>query len=157
VISAAKDSKCWSAFNRDLGTGASRVTIRGESVMLHIEGFVIPVPTGNKQKYRDSCARMSAIFREYGATRFVQAWGVDLPDGSTTDFKRAVKATGDETVVLSWIIWPDKATCDEANRKMRTDERMQPSADMPFDMRRMIIGGFEPLFDSEERDDPTAR
>jgi uncharacterized protein YbaA (DUF1428 family) len=50
-----------------------------------------------------------------------------------------------------------KATCDEANRKMRTDERMQPSADMPFDMRRMIIGGFEPLFDSEERDDPTAR
>jgi uncharacterized protein YbaA (DUF1428 family) len=76
--------------------------------MLHIEGFVIPVPTGNKQKYRDSCARMSAIFREYGATRFVQAWGVDLPDGSTTDFKRAVKATGDETVVLSWIVWPTR-------------------------------------------------
>jgi len=117
--------------------------------MSYIQGAVIPVPTGNKQKYRESCARMAAIFQEYGATRVVDAWGVDIPDGTTTDFKRAVKATGDETVVFSWIVWPDKATCDAAGGKMRSDPRMQPSAEVPFDMKRMIYGGFEPLFDSE--------
>jgi uncharacterized protein YbaA (DUF1428 family) len=29
------------------------------------------------------------------------------------------------------------------------DERMKPEADMPFDMQRMIFGGFEIVVDSK--------
>jgi uncharacterized protein YbaA (DUF1428 family) len=116
--------------------------------MSYIQGFVVPVPIGNKQKYRDACEKVAVIFKEYGAKRIVEAWGVDVPDGTTTDFKRAVKATPEETVVFSWIVWPDRATCDAASAKMRDDERMKPMGDMPFDMKRLIYGGFEPIFET---------
>jgi len=117
--------------------------------MSYVQGFVIPVPTAKKAAFRESAAKVAKIFLEYGAERVIETWGVDVPDGKTTDFKRAVKATADETVVFSWMIWPDKATCDAAGAKMQSDPRMQPTGDVPFDMHRMIYGGFEPLYDSD--------
>jgi uncharacterized protein YbaA (DUF1428 family) len=116
--------------------------------MSYIMGFVVPVPTANKDKYREMAAKAAPIFKEYGATHHVEAWGEDIPDGKLTDFKMAVKARLDETVVFSWIVWPDKATCDAAEKKIMTDERMK-GAEKPFDGRRMIVGGFSPLFETE--------
>jgi len=115
--------------------------------MSYIMGFVVPVPTANKDKYREMAAKAAPIFKEYGATHLVEAWGEDIPDGKLTDFKMAVKARPDETVVFSWIVWPDKATCDAAEKKIMTDERMMGS-EMPFDPRRMIVGGFSTLLDT---------
>ena len=114
--------------------------------MSYIMGFVVPVPTANKDKYREMAARAAPIFKEYGATHHVEAWAEDIRDGKLTDFKMAVKAKPDETVVFSWIVWPDKATCDAAEKKIMTDERMK-GAEMPFDGRRMIVGGFSTLFE----------
>jgi uncharacterized protein YbaA (DUF1428 family) len=72
-----------------------------------------------------------------------------VPDGKLTDMKKAVQAKGDETVVSSWVEWPDKATADAADRKMREDPAMaELGKDMPFDGKRMIYGGFAPLYDS---------
>ena len=65
-----------------------------------------------------------------------------------TDFKGAVKAEAGENVVFSWIEYPSKEVRDEANRKIMADPRMKPEEEMPFDGKRMIFGGFEPLFDS---------
>lgn len=75
----------------------------------------------------------------------------DVPRGKVTDLHRAVDATGDEVVVFSWIEWPDKATCDAAWQKMQQDGAMQDMPEMPFDGRRMVYGGFEPVFDSSAR------
>ena len=116
--------------------------------MSYIMGFVVPVPTADKDKYREMAAKAAPIFKEYGATHHVEAWGEDIRDGKLTDFKMAVKAKPDETVVFSWIVWPDKATCDAAEKKIMTDERMMGS-EVPFDGRRMIVGGFSTLFDTE--------
>jgi uncharacterized protein YbaA (DUF1428 family) len=91
--------------------------------------------------------KMSSIFAEYGATRSVECWGDDLMDGKVTDFKRAVQATGDETVVFSWDAWPDKAAYDAAMKKLMADDRMKPDGTMPFDGRRLIYGAFETCFD----------
>ena len=78
-----------------------------------------------------------------GATAFGVGWGDDVPHGKQTDFFRAVDATADETVVLCWMVWPDKATRDAAYRKMM---ELDPDiSGMPFDGKRMIWGGFEPL------------
>jgi uncharacterized protein YbaA (DUF1428 family) len=117
--------------------------------MSYIQGFVIPVPVAKKNAYRDMAAKAAPIFMEYGAERVVECWGDALPDGKFTDFRKAVKAEDGENVVFSWIVWPSKAVHDEAGEKMMRDKRMQPDQPMPFDGKRMIYGGFEPIFDTE--------
>ena len=118
--------------------------------MSYIDGFVIPVPAGKKEAYREMAAKAVAVFKEHGATRVVECWGDDVPDGKVTDFRRAVKAESGETVVFSWIVWPSKAVRDEGSRKVMADPRMKMGPDMPFDGRRLIYGGFELLLDSGE-------
>jgi uncharacterized protein YbaA (DUF1428 family) len=116
--------------------------------MTYVQGFVVAVPAANKEVYRKHAADAAPIFREFGATRIVETWGDDVPDGKLTDFKGAVKATGDEVVVFSWLEFPDKATAEAANTKMMSDPRMKDmGSSMPFDGKRMIYGGFAALAD----------
>ena len=115
--------------------------------MAYIDGFVMAVPTANKQKFLDYVREFDPIFLEFGATRVLECWGDDVPHGKQTDFYRSVEARDDETVLFSWIEWPDKATRDAGMKKMMDDPRMDPSnAPMPLDGKRMIYGGFDPLF-----------
>ena len=118
--------------------------------MSYIDGFVIAVPTANKQKFIEHAGRIDTIFTDLGATRVVECWADDVPEGKITDFGKAVQATADESVVFSWIEWPDKETRDAAMKKMMsedfTDERMDMEKNpMPFDGKRLIFGGFEPV------------
>jgi uncharacterized protein YbaA (DUF1428 family) len=116
--------------------------------MSYLQGFVVPVPTANKEKYLEMAAKAAPIFKEYGAVHHVEAWGDEVRDGKHTDFKKAVQATPDETVVFSWVSWPDKETCKAAEKKIMSDDRMKAFG-MPFDGSRMIFGGFEVLFNSD--------
>jgi uncharacterized protein YbaA (DUF1428 family) len=120
-------------------TGAARATG-------YVDGSLLAVPTANKDAYRDLTTRQAAILMEYGATRVVDAWGEDVPDGKVTDFKGAVKATADETVVFSWIEWPSKDVRDQAWGKVFADPRMH--ADTPYDAQRWVHGGFAPILDA---------
>ena len=111
--------------------------------MSYIDGFVIAAPTAKRQEVIDYAARFDPIFLELGALRVVEAWGDDVPAGKVTDFQRAVLAKDDETVMFSWIEWPDKATRDAGMKKMMEYPRMEAANPMPFDGKRMIFGGFE--------------
>jgi len=118
--------------------------------MSYIDGFVIAVPTAGKQAFIDHAQRADRLFMEHGATRIVEGWGVDVPQGKVTDFAAAVAATDDETVAFSWIEWPDKAARDRVMKRMdelvRDDPRWDPAQHpMPFDGQRMIYGGFQPI------------
>lgn len=116
--------------------------------MTYVEGFVVAVPTANKEAYRKHAAEAAPLFKEFGVARMVEAWGDDVPDGKVNDLKGAVQAKADETVVFSWFEYPDKATRDAANEKMMSDPRMQSMGEaMPFDAKRMIVGGFEAILD----------
>ena len=115
----------------------------------YADGYVVPVPTGNKEAYRTMAAKAADVFKEYGATRVVEAWGDDVPDGKVTDYKGAVKAKDDETVVFSFVEWPSKEVRDAGWKAVMEDERMKPDKDnMPFDGQRMIYGGFQPILDT---------
>ena len=120
--------------------------------MSYIDGFVLAVPKANRQKFIDHADMADGIFIEMGALRVLECWADDVPDGKQTDFRMAVKAKQDEDVVFSWIEWPDKATRDAAMARMMSpdfkDERMDPEKNpMPFDGKRMIFGGFNPVID----------
>jgi uncharacterized protein YbaA (DUF1428 family) len=114
--------------------------------MSYVQGFVLPVPADKKEAYRQAAADFSSIAKEFGATRQVEAWGDDVPDGKLTDFKGAVKAKPDEIVVFSWLEFPSKEVADAAQQKIMTDPRMKDMA-MPFDGQRMIVAGFQPILD----------
>ena len=114
--------------------------------MAYIDGFVLAVPTANKDKFIAHAQEMDQYFLDYGATRILECWGEDVPKGKQTDFQRAVQAKDDETVVFSWVEWPDKATRDAGMKKMMANPEMSPDKNpMPFDGMRMIFGGFEPV------------
>ena len=115
--------------------------------MAYIDGFVFAVPTANKEKYRQFGEKFDQLCRKHGVAQVIEAWGDDVPKGETTDFYRAVKAKEDETIVFSWIFWPDKATRDAGNEKVMADMEAMggEAANMPFDGKRMIYGGFDVL------------
>ena len=114
--------------------------------MSFIDGFVVPVPEGKKQEYLDLAKMAYTKFEALGTLRHVECWGDDVPDGKLTDFRRAVDAKPGETIVFSWVEWPTKEARDAANKKMMDDPEMR-TMDVPFDGKRMIFGGFVPIFD----------
>lgn len=146
------------AMSCDMAFDAKRMVYGGFAPMLdegpggklgYADGFVAPVKFENKQAYLDMATKFAAIFQEYGATRVVETWGDDLPDGKVTDFKMAVKAETGEAIVFSFIEWPSKAARDTGWKKVMEDPRMQPGdGPMPFDGKRMIYGGFSPVVDA---------
>lgn len=123
--------------------------------MTYVDGFVIAVPTDKKDEFVEHARKADGVFLELGATRILECWAEDVPHGKQTDFYRAVDAKEDESIVFSWVEWPDKPTRDAAMGRMeelmKTDPRMDPASNpMPFDGKRLIYGGFEPVVTLEK-------
>ena len=113
--------------------------------MSYIDGFVIAVPNANREQFIRHAQTFDTIFLEFGATRVLECWGDNVPEGKLTDFRRAVQAKQDESVVFSWVEWPDKGTRDAGMERLMKDPRMEDAGNMPFDGKRMIFGGFVPV------------
>ena len=113
---------------------------------MYINGFIVPVPEGKKAEYRKLAEQFWEIAKDHGALSQIESWEADVKDGNVTDFRRAVNLAPGEKVVFSWMTWPDRATADASHDKMMSDPRMKAMGDqMPFDGKRMIFGGFDPL------------
>ena len=118
--------------------------------MSYIDGYLIAVPTENKQAYIDFSLSSDSIFVDMGATRVVQCWGDDVSEGSVTDMRKAVQAKTGESIVFAWVEWPDKDTREAAMAKMMADDFEDDRLDsqknpMPFDGSRLIYGGFQQI------------
>lgn len=120
--------------------------------MPYVDGFVIAVPTANKEVYKQYAEDAAIIFKEHGALKVVECWGDDVPEGKVTSFPLAVQCQSDETVCFAWIVWPSREVRDEGMKKVMADPRStqpekNPNTEMPFDSKRMIYGGFEMIVD----------
>lgn len=117
--------------------------------MAYVEGFVIPVPKAKRADYEKLAAMAAPIFKEHGALKVVECWADDVPYGTLTSFPRAVQCTDEETVVFSWIVWPSREARDAGNAKVMADPRFAGSMEsMPFDGKRMIMGGFTVMLEA---------
>jgi len=116
--------------------------------MSYIMGFVTPIRTDGRDAFVDHAQKAAALLREFGATRVVDAWGVDVPTGQVTDFARAVALRDGETVGFGWVEFADKATADACMEQLMRDPRMDALGELPFDGKRMIFGGFAVVSDS---------
>jgi len=114
--------------------------------MDYVDGFVVAVPTANKETYRRHAEKAAKVFKEFGALKVIECWGDDVPEGKVTSFPMAVQRKPDETVVFSWVTWPSRQIRDEGWKKVMADPRLQPDNNpMPFDGKRMIYGGFQTI------------
>jgi len=114
--------------------------------MTYFEGFVLAVPEANRGAYLKHATEFAPLAQEIGVKRAVETWESDVPEGKVTDFRKAVDAKPDEKIVFSFFEYPSKAERDAANEKFRSDPRMQDmGANMPFDGKRMIMGGFDAI------------
>jgi uncharacterized protein YbaA (DUF1428 family) len=114
--------------------------------MAYIDGFVAAVPTENREAFITHAKTAWPIFKDLGAIAQWECWGDQVPDGEVTSFGKAVQAKDDETVVFSFVAWPDQATRDAGWEKMMSDPDMEENMGaMPFDGQRMIYGGFTPI------------
>ena len=117
--------------------------------MSYVDGFLAAVPNENKQAFLDHARQAADFFKELGALHVVECWGEDVPEGTVTSFPMAVQCKEDETVVFSWIVWPSKDVRNAAHGRMMSDPRFDPAINpMPFDGKRMIFGGFEPILEA---------
>ncbi len=114
--------------------------------MNYVDGFVLAVPTANREVYRKHAQLGATVFKRHGALRVVECWGDDVPEGKLTSFPMAVKCQADETVVFSWIVWPSRAARDEGMKNVMADPELHVT--MPFDGKRMIYGGFQVIVDA---------
>lgn len=116
--------------------------------MAYVDGFVLPVPKKNLQAYRSLARKAGKIWREHGATGYMECVADDVKPGKLTSFPQSVKLKTGETVVFAYIVYKSRAHRDRVNAKVMKDPRIAAMGgikDMPFDARRMIYGGFKSL------------
>ena len=112
---------------------------------MYVNGYILGVPDEMKEAYITVAKTFAEVAKDFGALEIFENWEVDVPDGEQTDYRRAVKALPGEKIVFSWVVWPDRKSGALAHKGMWSDPRMKSVGKMPFDGKRMIMGGFEPL------------
>ena len=119
--------------------------------MRYVDGFVLPVPTKNLESYRAMSQKAGKIWREHGALEYVEAAGDALNVKFGVSFTSMMKPKRGETVVFSFIVYKSRAHRDKVNAKVMNDPRlakmMKKGAVMPFDLKRMVYGGFKMIVD----------
>ena len=114
--------------------------------MTYFEGFIVPVPESNKAAYEKHATDFAPLVKGVGVGRMVESWESDVPEGKLTDYRKAVDATPDEKIVFSFFEYDSKEKRDAANERFMSDPKMaEMGANMPFDGKRMIMGGFEAI------------
>ena len=114
--------------------------------MSYVDGFLLAVPKAKLEAYKELASKAGEVWKDHGALAFVECVADDVPYGELTSFPRAVHAKDDETVVFSWIVYESREKRDAINAKVMADPRLKGDvANMPFDGKRMIFGGFAPI------------
>jgi len=118
----------------------------------YVDGFLIPIPKKNLKAYRAMAAVGGKIWKKHGALEYRECVGDDLAVQGMKSFPRCAGTRAGETVLFSWITYKSRAHRDSVNKKVMKDprmlkmiEEMKDQKRVPFDMKRMAMGGFKVL------------
>lgn len=114
--------------------------------MRYVDGYVLPVPTKNLKAYLRLARLGEELWRKHGALDYMECVGDDLTPKWGIPFPKALKLKRGETVVFSCIVFKSRAHRDRVNRKVLKEmESIDPPKEMPFEVKRMLYGGFKVL------------
>ena len=121
--------------------------------MPYVDGYVVPVPKKNVEAYRRMARLGAKIWKDHGALEYRECVGDDLDVKWGKSFGRGIGLKAGETVMFSWIVFKSRAHRDRVNTKVMKDPRLanMDPASMPFDMKRMLYGGFKVLVEASSR------
>jgi uncharacterized protein YbaA (DUF1428 family) len=121
-------------------------------VPLYVDGFLLAVPKKQLATYRRIAKQASKIWHKHGALEYRECSGDDLKvkKGMGTSFPQQMKCKPGETVVFSWIVYKSKSHRNGVNAKVMKDPAIKKmmSTPMPFDLKRMLYGGFKVIVDA---------
>ncbi len=118
--------------------------------MRYIDGYLLPVPKKNLKAYFKIAAKAGKVWLEHGALQYMECAGEDLLLPWGMPFPKLLKLKRTETPVLSVIVYKSKKDRDRVNAAVMSDKRLQAMMDpknMPFDVKRMCVGGFDAVVD----------
>src|SRR3990172_2172353 len=116
--------------------------------MRYVDGYVLPIPKKNLKAYIRMAKMGAEIWMKHGALDYKECVGEDLETKWGTPFSRMMKLKPGETVVFSYIVFKSRADRDRVNAKVIKEmEKMGDMKEMPFDIKRMVYGGFKVLVD----------
>ena len=118
--------------------------------MAYVDGFLLTVPARKLAVYRRISAKAGKVWKDHGALEYRECVGDDLDVRFGMTFPRLVRLKSGETVVFSWIVYKSRAHRERVNARVMKDQRIAAMIDpksMPFDMKRMVSGGFKVAVD----------
>jgi len=115
----------------------------------YVDGFVLPMPSKNLDKYKRIASACGKIWMDHGALSYTECVAEDVQKGKLTSFPQSVNLKRGEVVIFSWIVYKSRKERDRVNKLVMEDPRMKVMmkdiAAMPFDGKRLIYGGFETI------------
>ncbi|MFZ5425127.1 MAG: DUF1428 domain-containing protein [Patescibacteria group bacterium] len=132
--------------------------------MKYVDGFVLVVPKGEREAYKQIATEAGKIWKKHGALAYFECVGDDLtPDmGDMSEmgdmklrtFPEMTNSKEDEEVWFSFIIFESKEHRDEVNANVMQDPEMNKEEwkdkPMPFDMEKMAYGGFKVMVEETQ-------
>lgn len=119
----------------------------------YIDGFVLPVPSNQLSVYKEVVEKVAEIWKEYGALNYSEYVWDELSLEGTKSFAEIANAKDDESIIFGWVVFESREARDLANKRVAEDPRMADlikplinKANLIFDAKRMVFGGFKPLF-----------
>lgn len=123
----------------------------------YVDGYVLPIAREKLPQYQEMAAEAGQIWIKHGALQYFECAGDDLaPDMSgakIATFPEVMKTGPEETVIFAFVVFESREHRDAVNRKVMeemTGEQQNPDCEMPFDLQRMVYGGFQSIVKLEK-------
>lgn len=113
----------------------------------YVDGFVIPVPRDQLERYRAVAEKAGEIWKEHGALEYIESVGDDMETTQMVPFPKLANTEPGEIVIFSWIVYESREHRDSVNEKVMSDPRIREMGDPGFDCKRMAYGGFKVIVD----------
>lgn len=121
--------------------------------MAYVDGYVLVVPKARRAAYKKMAREGKDMWMKRGALDYKECRIDDAkPVHATLTFPKLTKMKKGEEVWFSYIVYNNKKHRDEVNKavekqmnewgKKSGKSKKEMMAMMPFDMKRMAVGGF---------------